>query len=119
MNINATLIIQIGNVLITYLFLDRVLFRPFVKMLAKRQQAQQNLIDSFKENEEYTESQIAEKRNDLLNFKKYIREEYKISPPTKPEFPDVAYYVKTKDEVDECVRRYTELLIQKAPHVCR
>ena len=61
MRINATFFIQIINFWITYSFFKKLLLKPVVDLLNRRESARQNLFDGLKEKEIFLKQKVEEK----------------------------------------------------------
>jgi predicted transcriptional regulator len=78
MNINVTLIFQAINFYITYLFLQNILFAPIDNLIQQKELAKKGLIFHLKEKATGVSKLQIEKGQALLDFKKYIKENYKF-----------------------------------------
>jgi hypothetical protein len=75
MNINITFVLQIANFWITYMFLKKLIFRPFLISIRKRDFARKMLLIKFKEKE----NQIIQKTKAKEQFIKDFRDKIKIN----------------------------------------
>ena len=68
MYINLTFIIQIGNFFITYWFLNKYFFKPFLTVLEQKKHSQQTLQQCLIQDEGFVENLKKEKEQRLIAF---------------------------------------------------
>jgi hypothetical protein len=116
MYINFTLIIQIINFLITYWFLNKLLFTPFITSIQKKNEKEKQLLDRVDKEEKNVTLLKENKKLSLLTFQKHVKKSY--PPPSLPTIKEIAEIKAAYDKkkLVALTKQAEELLIKKAPH---
>jgi hypothetical protein len=98
MYINVTFILQIGNFLLTYCFLDAYFFKPFLSVLEQKKRAEQALQECLVHDEALLESLRQEKEQKLIAFQDRIQSVYLVPRDPREVDTSVAEYVCTHED---------------------
>lgn len=119
MDINITFFVQIINFGITYFFLNKILFRPVVHFLQKREMLKQRLINKISEKEHELDTLYSQKASDMLNFQSYVAKKYRLTKFIPQEIPLQVRYQKDIRALDSLVQRGSELVLKEIGHACK
>jgi tRNA/tmRNA/rRNA uracil-C5-methylase (TrmA/RlmC/RlmD family) len=114
--INLTLFVQIGNFWITYAVMHKFLFKPFVSMIIRKQEASQKILKGLKEKEEILTNLQEDKAKHLTEFKLYLKKRYVVTPPSAVAAPAEAFYQADAQVLEQLTQRATQLIIQEVEH---
>ena len=114
MVINITFIIQIANFWVSYFMLDRLIFRPVVRMTNTKEAAQKLLVESLKDREHTLLKLQEEKQQNESTFKTYLKTRY-VTPHTHlEEIPPVTVAAKDHEAIMAMTTELRDLLVTKA-----
>ena len=119
MNLNATFIVQIINFWITYFFLKKLLLKPLVVALNRREKTRQQILDILKQKELLLKQKVEEKNKTLLDFQRSLKKKYAVIPFEYPEIPLEITYHRNKVDIDNLILISKDTLIKKAPYAYR
>jgi hypothetical protein len=119
MRLNITFIIQICNFWITYFFLKKLLLKPLVMILNRREKTRQHIIDILKQKELFLKHKVEEKNKALLDFQLSLKKKYTLAPVEYLNIPLEFTYQKNKGEIDALILVCKNTLIEKVPHAYR
>ncbi len=117
MHINATFFIQVINFGITYFFLKRILFKPFVQRIKQKESAKTMLQGILKEKDVLLSQLQHEKTQQLEQFRRNAKNFYTIATSAEQEIPEIAMYKKDVSLQEKLIQQTKECLIQRVPHV--
>ncbi len=114
--LNATFLVQIINFWVTYLFLNRLLFRPIVQLLQAKEIAKKHLQRDMKLKEKALYDLQEDRHRQQVAFKMYLQKNYVADVPDGIEdVPEVTYVcddVERKKLIDES----RKILVKKVRH---
>jgi F0F1-type ATP synthase membrane subunit b/b' len=116
MQINATFLIQIVNFWISYAMLHKLLFKPFVQLIEKKQAAQTKMLNVIKSKEQTIVHLQDDKKKNLEEFRVHLKETYHFTQPQLQDVPATCAIEKEQEGIDSITAQMKQLLIQKAPH---
>jgi hypothetical protein len=114
--INLTLFVQIANFWITYAVMHKFLFKPFVSMIIRKQEARDSILKGLKDKEEILTNLQEDKARHLAEFKVYLKGRYVVTPPHLADVPAEVFYQADVQELEQLTQRATQLIVQKVEH---
>jgi F0F1-type ATP synthase membrane subunit b/b' len=108
MYINLTFILQIGNFLLTYWFLNKYFFKPFLTILEQKKHTEEVMQECLVQDEEYISNLKKEKEQRLIAFQDHIQSAYFVSYSQKSIEAPLVKFTYTHDDtvaVFLCMRK--------------
>ncbi len=116
MYINVTLFIQVINLFITYWFLKRFFYAPFLASIEKKKEYKTTL-QSFLSNEQETLNLLEQKKIDtLVDFQNFVANHYQIEDRQEKVILDIDIQERTPQEVEKMVGLAQQVLVKKVTH---
>jgi len=116
--VNVTLFVQIANFIITYLFLHRLFFKPFIKLIDKKEAAKRSLLTKLKEKEVLLLRLQKEKAAHLDTFKATIKKNYTLSPQNQlQKIPQATADYKDDEKFQTLLEKTSIIIEEKVPNV--
>ncbi len=78
MNVNATLLVQIGNFYIAYLLFRHILLRPGYQALLEKESHKRSLEDSIDHGKKRVENQLQKQQNSWILFRDWSKKELPV-----------------------------------------
>jgi hypothetical protein len=119
MDINITFLIQIINFGITYFFLNKILFRPVVYFLQKREILKQRVISKIAEKERDLDTVYSKKAADMLHFQSYLAKKYRFTKGPLLEIPLRVTYQKDPEGIELLVQKGSALVLKEVGYACK
>ena len=116
MQINVTFLLQIINFCATYFFLEKIILRPLVADLQKRDEFKNFLVAGIEKKEEQLVCVQEQKTTDLLLFQDELKRKYKTPSFTPKDIPFVVNYQRDKEHINQVIDQGTELLVKEVSH---
>ena len=117
MQINLTVLIQIINFWVSYVFLHKFFLKPIVDLINKKILAKNFLIDGLRQKELTVAKLQEEKLINVDTFRQYLATTYVSAPPHLQEIPTVTLLEKNPEDIAQLTANIKSILIQKVPHV--
>jgi hypothetical protein len=117
MNLNATCIIQILNLGVTYCILHKLFLKPFSDRINAKFDAQNAVLANLKKNNHVIAQLQENKKKHLELFKEYLKNHYVIPPLVLQKIPTTALPLTHEDDLDTLVEQQKKLFIERA-HAC-
>jgi hypothetical protein len=118
MDVNATLLVQVLNFGITYLFLKKFLFAPVVMRIYHKESTQKRLIERLKQRELNGLELQRQKKEQLYNFRQSIKQKYSVGEKEMP-VPDALVLTKqvfSDKDADVLVQHGAQVIVTKVVH---
>ncbi len=115
--INFTLLIQIINFYITYRVLKKVIFKPTIDNIEKREHEKRELNLNINKQEAFILAKEKIKKSNLLDFQKKIQQNFILPPNKLPDIPQEISYKRNLSEIKSLTTRIKDLIIQEVPRV--
>lgn len=116
MELNLTLLIQIINFYIAYKFLDKLLFRPIINEIDKRDATHKQIMHELKEKEAFLAQLQQTKQEQLLAFKKHATDDYIFDEYSLPMLPDQEYQPITGHDIKKTSQSMKKLIVARVCH---
>jgi hypothetical protein len=116
MQINATFLIQIINFWVTYTILHRLLLRPLVHLINKKDAAKATMIEGIKQKEHVLARLQEDKHKNLEIFRNHVKTKYIFITPKPASMPPPSIFIKDPRQIALLTQAAEQLLIEKAPH---
>lgn len=113
MQINCTVFIQIINFWITYLFLSKILLRPLINTLNKKESARKLLISHLTQKDLEIKHLLDKKNQELISFKNQIQAKYKAPPIAIPEIKTEFSYTHNPEKVKSIIALSKNIIVEK------
>ncbi len=118
MNINLTLLVQIGNFWITYYLLSKILLKPALRLLAQEQQELTHKEEVIIGDQEKLSRILLKKREELLDYQHALCEKFPAVPTHIPQFTSTSIQVTplAAAQKKQLVHEVADVLVQKVSH---
>lgn len=117
MELNITLLIQIGNFLITYFVLKKFLFKPSIASIKSKKEAKKSFLDNITKEEERLLSEQQRKAAHLEKFQRETKKEY-VPLHFKPLVIEADItYKRDEEEVERTVQEAKDFIVKRTPRV--
>ncbi len=116
MQINVTFLIQIINFWVAYTILHKILLRPLVQLIDKKNAAKTTMIEGIKQKEHALARLQEEKNKNLEIFRHHVKSQYIFIIPRPVPMPPASVFLKDQQHIDSLAQAAEKLLIEKAPH---
>lgn len=112
MQVNVTFLLQIINFCITYFFLEKILLRPLVSDLQKREESKNFLLAGIEKKEEQLVGLQEKKESDLIHFQQLLKSKYKAPYFVPKDMPFIINYERDENAIRHAVDEAKELLLK-------
>lgn len=116
MKLNVTLFFQIANFWVTCFFLSKLLWKPMIRMLDKRETAKKKLQTNLQQQELSLTQKVEEKDRLLQDFRLYLKRQYTIKSLKELKIPSEITYKKRESDIKRLTKETEDLLIKQVPH---
>ncbi|MCK4650796.1 hypothetical protein KAT08_01345 [Candidatus Babeliales bacterium] len=117
MHLNLTFFVQIVNFSITYLFLNKIMFRPILLFLKQKKEKEKSLQGKIAKKESDFLMLNKRKDEDLIKFRKNMKEQYIIAPVKLPSISSKVIGKVDKMKAKKLIHIVKDVLIKKVMHV--
>jgi len=114
MQINVTFIIQIINFWISYFILHKILFKPVVQLIQNKETAKDLLVEGIKAKETALLHLQDEKKQNLEDFRCYLKTKYTFEKPHFEEIPALIMLETKREDISKIITQECDLIVQKA-----
>lgn len=119
MNLNATCIIQLINLGVSYYMLHRLFLKPFSDRINAKADAQVAVLANLKKNNHVIAQLQENKKKHLELFKEYLKKHYVIPPLKAQLVPPTMLPSRNDADLGSLVQREKKLFIERAESCIR
>ena len=116
MKLNATFFLQIINFWVTYSLLSRILLKPFVDYIDKKEEAQLLLLTNLNDQETSLTLLEEEKQQKLVDFKNHIHTRCVLPKPTSSLPESKIVFNVQPEKIDHLTTVIKNILIKAAQY---
>lgn len=113
MQINCTVFIQVINFWLTYLFLSKILLKPLIDMLNKKESAKKTLTAHLNEKTLFIQNLLNKKNQDLIEFRNQIQIKYQAPSIKLPEITTEFSYTHNQEHIEKLIISSKNLIIER------
>ena len=116
MYINITLIIQLINFGITYWFLNKLLFVPFIAKITHKNKTEKSLLEIVSlETKNFEKLQI-KKKQELIQFQDHVKDSYQTEPIPEISVETTMKELSDKQQIKNLSSRIEDMIVEKVVH---
>ena len=116
MQINITFVIQVVNFCVTYCFLEKILLKPLVALLQKRDALKAKALEDIGKKESDLTALQQQKDADLQAFKVHVNDKYKLQDVKREEIPLISGSDYDDERIHKMVKEGKKLLVERLAH---